>query len=124
LLSATGNGTGGNVSVIGTNFCTARLVVGTVTGFTSLDVKLQSSPDNVTYTDITGATFTQVTAATKSQMIDFQLPTVATATASPPIYVRAVATLVGTSCQMSVTIFGMIDTSGTNAYSNAPPTIN
>lgn len=125
--SITGNTNGVAVDVTGagTNFLTALLSVGAVSSLTSLDVKIQASTDGSTgWTDITGATFTTVTAASQLQAIDFQLPTAASATANPYTYVRAVVTISGTSALTYVTILGFLDSSGSAAYQNSPPTIN
>jgi hypothetical protein len=66
----------------------AVLDVGTVTGTSpTLDVKMQQSDDNSTFSDISGAAFAQQTAAGLNE-----LHFVATKR-----YVRAVATIAGTS---------------------------
>lgn len=66
----------------------AILTNGTTSGTTpTLDVKLQDSDDNTTFTDITGATFAQKTAAGNEE-IHFR---------TNKRYVRAVATIGGTS---------------------------
>lgn len=124
-LTSTGNGTGVDTQTVGANLLNARLVVNDVTAFTSLDVKMQASTDNTTFVDITGATFTQVVAASQSQIIAFQLPTAASASTNPYRYVRAVATLVGTSCRMAVAVFGLKHfPNPTTGYLAAPPTLN
>ena len=56
----------------------------------TLDVKLQESSDDSTYTDISGATFTQVTDAASSQKISIN-------TNDVKRYLRAVGTIGGTS---------------------------
>lgn len=56
----------------------------------TLDVKLQESSDNSTFTDITDATFTQVTDAASSQKISIN-------TNDVKRYLRAVGTIGGTS---------------------------
>lgn len=56
----------------------------------TLDVKLQESSDNSTFTDISGATFTQVTDAASSQKISIN-------TNDVKRYLRAVGTIGGTS---------------------------
>lgn len=66
-------------------------LVGVVSGTTpTLDGKLQSSPDNSTWTDISGATFTQVTATDSFQKIGVQVQAAAK-------YLRYVGTIAGTS---------------------------
>ena len=75
-------------------------LVGTVSGTSpTLDGKLQSSPDNSTWTDITGATFTQVTAGDSYQSIGVDLRKTGG-------YVRYVGTIAGTtpSFTMGVTL--------------------
>ena len=77
-------------------------LVGVVSGTTpTLDGKLQSSPDNSTWSDISGATFTQVTASDSFQKIGVQV----TAGAR---YLRYVGTIAGTtpSFTMGVVLLG------------------
>lgn len=76
--------------------------VGVVSGTSpTLDGKLQSSPDNSTWTDITGATFTQVTASNSTQKIGVNVRTAVK-------YLRYVGTIAGTSPSftMGVTLLG------------------
>jgi hypothetical protein len=113
------------MSAVGTNRASAILSVGAVSSLTSLDVKLQWSTDNSSYSDITGAAFTQVTAANQTEVIDFSLPVAASDTAALPIYVRAYSTLVGTSVVMSVNIIGCRKFASTgSSFQNTSPTIN
>ena len=93
-VTATGNGTGvdvqayvGQVAVVLAAKCTA----GTNP---TLDVKLQDSADNSTFADITGATFTQVTNADTSAAVSEKITININSAAR---YVRAVATIGGTS---------------------------
>lgn len=124
-LTVTGAGNGIDVSKVGTNRITARLSCGDATALTSLDVKMQASNDDVTYADISGATFTQVTAGSGvPEAIDFQLPEATSSTAAAYKYVRAYATLVGTSIRMAVSLLANHKYDGQNAYQAAPPTIN
>lgn len=77
-------------------------LVGVVSGTTpTLDGKLQSSPDNSTWTDISGATFTQVTASDSFQKIGVQV-------AAAARYLRYVGTIAGTtpSFTMGVVLLG------------------
>lgn len=77
-------------------------LVGVVSGTTpTLDGKLQSSPDNSTWSDISGATFTQVTATDNFQKIGIQVPAAAR-------YLRYVGTIAGTtpSFTMGVVLLG------------------
>lgn len=91
--TATANGTGADLKTYaapgpGSQQMKAIITCGTAAGTTpTLDVKLQESDDNSTFTDISGATFTQLTAA-GSEEIEFQ---------TNKRYVRAVATIAGTS---------------------------
>lgn len=125
LFASTANGTGVSVASLSSNMLTALISVGAVNTFTSLAVKLQWSDALAgTYTDIAGGAFTTVTAANTTQMIDFYLPPVLTATGNPPIFVRTVSTLTGTSCGLVVLLFGATDTSGLSASTNQPPQIN
>ena len=77
-------------------------LVGTVSGTTpTLDGKIQSSADNSTWADVTGATFTQVTASNSSQFI-------AVDTRLASRYIRYVGTVAGTtpSFTMGVQLLG------------------
>lgn len=90
-LTATTNGT--SVDTRGYGDAMAVLEVGAVSGTSpTLDVKIQESDDNSAFTDVAGAAFTQVTAANSSQVLRLgQLNLVRKR------YVRAVATIGGTS---------------------------
>lgn len=124
-VSSTGAHTGVLMSAVGTNVASAILSVGAVTSLTSLDVKLQWSTDNSSFSDITGATFTQVTAANQVQIIDFTLPVAASDTAAAPIYVRAYSALVGTSALMAVNIIGCRQfASSGSSFQNTSPIMN
>lgn len=90
-VTATGNGTGVDVKdYVGK----AKVVlISSAGGGTSptLDVKLQDSPDNSAWTDISGAAFTQVTdAADSTEAISLDLN-------NANRYIRAVKTVSGTS---------------------------
>lgn len=86
--TSSGNGTGIDLADTGPELF-AFLNNGTTSGTTpTLDVKLQESSDNSTFTDITGATFTQLTAAGN------EVIRVANRTKR---YVRAATTIAGTS---------------------------
>lgn len=62
-LTATGNGTGVDVSGF-VGRVIIRQNIGTTSGTSpTLDGKIQDSADNSTFADVTGATFTQATAA-------------------------------------------------------------
>lgn len=68
-VTATGAGSAVDLAN-GVNSTNAILEVGAVSGTTpTLDVKLQESDDNSTWSDIAGGAFTQVTAATQRQVI-------------------------------------------------------
>jgi len=56
----------------------------------TLDVKIQSSPDNTNWTDISGATFNQVTTSASLQKIGLNID-------EQTKYIRAVATIAGTA---------------------------
>lgn len=98
--TASGNGTSVDLQGYvnpGIDNMKAYLDVGTVSGTTpTLDVKIQESSDNVTFTDITGATFTQVTATGANQEIHF---------VTSKRYVRAVATIGGTTPSFSFGVY-------------------
>lgn len=112
LLSATGNGAAIDVTKVGANRITAGLILGNAVALTSLDVKLQAAYDDgagnpTGWVDISGAAFPQVTVnpgtgGNVPVQITFQLPLPLTQATAPYQYVRAVATLVGTSIQICV----------------------
>lgn len=88
--TATATGTAVDMSNYGGR-AIARLNSGAGTGTTpTLDVTLQASADNVTFTAISGAAFTQVAGAAARQSINVDLD-VATR------YIRAVGTIAGTN---------------------------
>mgnify|MGYP003638441622 FL=1 len=69
----------------------------------TLDVKIQDSPDNSAWADITGATFTQVTSAADAH------ETIFVQSGAADVYIRAVATIAGNggeSIACAVTMFG------------------
>lgn len=87
--TSTANGTGVDLIDVAGNMQSALLLTGAVSGTSpTLDVKIQESADNSTWSDVPGATFTQQTAANQRQLISF---------AAIKRYVRAVYTLAGTS---------------------------
>jgi hypothetical protein len=87
-VTATGGGTGLDLGN-GVNSTNAILEVGAVTGTApTLNVKLQESDDNTTWTDIPNGAFTQVTAANQRQAIRVQ---------RSKQYCRAHATVGGTT---------------------------
>lgn len=91
-VTSTTNGTGvdlqGTINPGGRGFG-AWLAVSAASGTSpTCDVKIQESDDNSTFTDITGATFTQLTTTSTGELIQVR---------TNKRYVRAVATLAGTS---------------------------
>lgn len=89
--TATANGTG--VDTVGYDNGMVVLEVGVVSGTApTLNVKIQESDDNSSFTDVTGATFTQVTATGNSQVL--RLSNLNT---TRKRYLRAVATIAGTT---------------------------
>ena len=93
-VTATGNGTGvdllgyeGEIAVI----LSAKNTAGVTP---TLDVKLQDSADNSTFTDISGAAFTQVTDAGTSAAVSEKI---VIKSDQVKRYVRAVKTIGGTS---------------------------
>lgn len=132
LLSATGNGNSINCADVGVNRINARLHVGDATALTSLDVKMQAAPDDGTgaagtFADIDGATFTQVTtdggaAGLTPETISFQLPAADAAVngGRPYQWVRAVATLVGTSINICVSLEACAKDDGGTLYVSGP----
>lgn len=87
--TTTANLTGVDGVVSGPVDSFAILNVGTTSGTTpTLDVKIQESSDNSTYTDVVNGAFAQVTAASAPQLIKFT---------KTKRYLRAVFTLTGTT---------------------------
>lgn len=131
-ISATTNGSGVQVEEVGSGLMTADLHVGAAVGLTSLVVTLQASVDNgvsgwVNVNDQNGnqVTFPMVTAGSQApSRVSFHMPT---ATGTNPAYswIRAVATLTGTSIFMQVGLEVTSKMGGFGVgYQNAPPTIN
>lgn len=90
--AATVNGIG--VDTAGFNSAAVLLEVGAVSGASpTLDIKIQDSANNSSFADVSGLTFTQVTAANNSQALRIE----GLNTATRRRYLRAVATLAGTS---------------------------
>lgn len=88
--TSTVTGTGMDISSY-TGGIAVQQLVGVVSGTTpTLAGKIQSSPDNSTWTDIAGATFTQATATNDYQKLGFQVPAAAK-------YIRYVGTIGGTT---------------------------
>lgn len=89
----------------GYNSAVALLEVGAVSGNSpTLDVKIQESADNSTWTDIPGAAFTQVTVDDNSQVLRIEglgtsrkryLKAVATVGGSSPSFITVVEILLG-----------------------------
>jgi hypothetical protein len=74
-------------------------LVGTVSGTSpTLDGKIQSSTDNSTWADVSGATFTQVTASNSAQYI-------AVDTRVANRYIRYVGTIAGTTPSFTSGVF-------------------
>lgn len=129
VFAATAAGTAVDIRPIGTNRVSATLAIGAVVASGNVTVKMQASPTTVDgdFVDITGAVFTAATTSNQAaQVIDFTIPSVATTSASPNIYVRAYGTLnSGTSVAISCVVEGFLDfaTSG-GGFTNTLPTIN
>lgn len=94
-ITASGNGTGVDCAEVGTRVCTAILNGGAVSGTSpTLDVKIQESSDNSTFTDCvkpdgsTTAAFTQVAAANALEVMTF---------VAHKRYIRCVKTIGGSS---------------------------
>lgn len=103
--TATATVTGSGVDVSGYTGTAQVVFVSSAFGGTTptCAVKLQSSADNSTWADISGATFTGVTdAANLTQMISVKVD-------EQPKYIRAVATLGGTSPEGSVAVVALAE---------------
>ena len=97
--TSTANGTGVDL-IDAEGPCAATLHVGTVSGTSpTLDVTIEESTDNSTFTAISGAAFAQITASSKALALNFK---------RSKRYVRAVATIAGTSPSFAcaVLVFG------------------
>lgn len=120
-LTGTGAGNAVKVTDVGTNRINARLSCGDGTAFTSLAVKMQASMDNSNWEDIEGATFTTVTTASGTpETIAFQLPRSVDSDDPPYQWVRAHATLVGTSIRMAVSLLACRKWDEEDAFLNSP----
>jgi len=90
-LTVTGNGIGVDTSRF--NSCSVVLEVGAVSGSSpTLDIKIQESDDNSSFSDVVGATFVQVTGADNSQEL-----AVENLNTTRKKFLRAVATVAGGS---------------------------
>lgn len=88
--TTTGNGTGVDIRDY-EGIATIILSVGAGGGTTpTLDIKIQDSADNSSFTDVTGKAFTQVTTTASKQTMSLDIDNVRR-------YVRAVKTVGGTS---------------------------
>lgn len=84
---------GSTVDTQGYHDAMAVLEVGAVSGTSpTLDVKLQESDDDSTWSDVSGYTFTQVTATDSSQVLRIE-----NLNTTRSRYLRLVATIAGTS---------------------------
>lgn len=128
-ISSDSNGTGVDVSGIGSNLITGRVSLGDVSSLTSLVVTFEASIDNTTFVTCktpagSNATVT-LTAANTDGLVSFQLPTAASATGNPYRYVRASWDITGTNCVTCGSIFALLHMPNPNSgYTTAPPTIN
>jgi hypothetical protein len=88
--TTTANGTGVDLAAV-KGGATIILDSAAGTGTTpTLDVKLQSSPDNSTWTDIPGAVFAQVVAVASQQILGIDV-------VKCQRYIRTVSTITGTT---------------------------
>jgi len=128
-ITSDSNGTGVDVSGIGSNLITGRVSLGAVSSLTSIVVTFKASTDNSTFvtcktTSGSDATVT-LTAANTDGLVSFQLPTAASATGDPYKYVRADWDITGTSAVTCASIMALLHMPNPNSgYSTAPPTIN
>lgn len=102
--AATASVNGSGVDTLGYNSAAFILEVGAVSGTTpTLDVKIQESDDNATFTDVAGATFTQVTASNNSQILRVEgLGT------DRKRYLRAVATIGGGTPSVTFAVVALL----------------
>lgn len=110
--TASANGTG--VDTLGYDSAMITLEVGTVSGTTpTLDVKMQHSDDNSSFSDISGATFTQVTASNASKTLNLSLG------GARKRYIRAVATIAGTTPNFALAVNVLMGRSDVAPVGNA-----
>lgn len=125
LTSGVTNGNGVLINDCATNRIAARLHVGAATALTSLTVTYQASPDNVNWTTITGVQNSVITAGNVApDTVSFQVPEATSATAGAPVYLRAVAAVVGTSVYAVVYFVGFSKIDSGLGYQNSPGVIN
>lgn len=136
LFSSTGAGQAVNVANVGTDRINAYLHAGDATALTSLAVKMQAaiddgsgSPSAGSWVDISGATFTTITAdpgtaGVTAKGIVFQLPPALTLSTAPYIWVRAYATLVGTSINICVSLIACRKYDQLQSFQNSPGNSN
>lgn len=97
-VSATGDLLSVDAKDVVGNMATAILTTSAVSGSGNVTIRITESADNVTFTDVAGATFTAVTAANQQQIISFQ---------TKKRYIGAASVLnSGTSVTCQVTFLG------------------
>lgn len=90
-VTATANGTGVDIQgYVGILVATAMISAATAGSSPTMDVKIQDSADNSSFSDVTGYTFTQVTSTDSLQSLSID-------TRAVRRYVRVVVTIGGTS---------------------------
>lgn len=131
-FTSTGAGAAVNVADVGVNRICATLHAGDASAFTSLAVKMQAAiddgsgaPDAGSWVDIPNATFTTLTddpgtSGVTPQIITFDLPPAATINSAPYIWVRAYATLVGTSILICVPLLACRKYDQLQSFRNSP----
>lgn len=106
--SVTATATGSGISVLGNNVLVALEPV-SLSASATLDVKLQESLDDSTYTDVSGGTFTQVTTANDSAIQELEY------NGEYP-YIRAAYTIVNAEASFSVNVIKGEPTSVDDSY--------
>lgn len=101
-LQATGPTNGTGVDTIGFDECVVVLNSGTNTGAGTLDVHVEESDDNLTFTDITGAAFTQVVAANDNTVYQGRIDL-----RGRKRYIRAVAVGDGANAAIGGVVFAL-----------------
>lgn len=135
-FTSTGAGQAVNVADVGVNRISATLHAGDATALTSLAVKMQAaidngsgSPDAGSWVDISGAEFTTITtdpgtSGVTPEVITFQLPPSLTTNSAPYVWVRAYATLTGTSILICVALLACRKYDQLQSFQNSPGNSN
>ena len=96
IASSTGTSTGTGIDVMGYRVV-ANAVAGTIASSGTVDIHLEESDDNVTYSDVAGSTFTQLSTANQNSVVEKEY-------SGSKQYVRASASVSNAACIYGVNI--------------------